>query len=53
MLAAFFIAGFGTVMVETARRLIAGEPPSAVVDGHRARLERLFDALRSGVAPRP
>ena len=27
--------------------------PSAVVDDHRARLERLFDALRSGVAPRP
>jgi AcrR family transcriptional regulator len=53
LLAAFFIAGYGTVMVETARRLIAGEPPSAVVDDHRARLERLFDALRSGVVPRP
>jgi len=53
LLAAFFIAGYGTVMVETARRLIAGEPPSAVVDDHRARFERLFDALRSGVVPRP
>jgi AcrR family transcriptional regulator len=53
LLAAFFIAGYGTVMVETARRLTAGEPPSAVVDDHRARLGRLFDALRSGVAPRP
>ena len=53
LLAAFFIAGYGTVMVETARRLIAGEPPSAVVDDHRARLERLFDALRSGVVPPP
>jgi AcrR family transcriptional regulator len=53
LLAAFFIAGYGTVMVETARRLIAGEPPSAVADDHRARLERLFDALRSGVVPRP
>lgn len=53
LLAAFFIAGYGTVMVETARRLIAGEPPSAVVDDHSARLERLFDALRSGVVPRP
>ncbi|MEU4227780.1 TetR/AcrR family transcriptional regulator [Nonomuraea sp. NPDC026600] len=53
LLAAFFIAGYGTVMVETARRLIAGEPPSAVVDDHRARLERLFDALRSGVVPTP
>jgi len=50
LLAAFFIAGYGTVMVETARRLIAEEPRSAVVDDHRVRLERLFDALRGGVA---
>ena len=28
LLAAFFIAGYGTVLVETARRLIAGEPPA-------------------------
>ncbi|WP_344440932.1 helix-turn-helix domain-containing protein [Kitasatospora nipponensis] len=48
LLAAFFIAGYGTVMVETARRRIAGEPPSAVVDDHRVRLERLFEALRGG-----
>ena len=52
LLAAFFIAGYGTVLVETARRRIAGEPPSAVLDDHRARLERLFDALRDGVVPR-
>jgi AcrR family transcriptional regulator len=51
LLAAFFIAGYGTVLVETARRLIAGEPPSAMVDDHRVRLGRLFDALRSGVVP--
>jgi AcrR family transcriptional regulator len=53
LLAAFFIAGYGTVMVETARRLTAGELPSAVVDDHRTRLDQLFDALRNGVAPRP
>jgi AcrR family transcriptional regulator len=53
LLAAFFIAGYGTVLVETARRLIAEEPPSAVVDDHHARLERLFDGLRNGVVPRP
>ncbi len=53
LLAAFFIAGYGTVLVETARRRTAGEPGSAVVDDHRARLERLFDALRSGVLTRP
>ncbi len=52
LLAAFFIAGYGGVMVETARRLIAGEPPAAVADDHRARLERLFAALRDGVGPR-
>jgi AcrR family transcriptional regulator len=51
-LAAFFIAGYGTVLVETARRRIAEERPGAVVDDHLARLERLFDALRSGVGPR-
>lgn len=52
LLAAFFIAGYGTVLVETARHLIAGEPLSAaVVDDHRTRFERLFDALRSGVVP--
>jgi AcrR family transcriptional regulator len=51
LLAACFIAGYGTVLVETARRLIAAEPPSALVDDHRARLQRLFTALRSGFAP--
>ena len=53
MLAAFFIAGYATVMVETARRLIEGEPLTALLDGHHARFERLFDALRHGVASRP
>jgi AcrR family transcriptional regulator len=51
LLAAFFIAGYSTVLVETARRLIAGEPPDTVVDDHHARFERLFDALRGGVVP--
>lgn len=53
LFAAFFIAGYGTVMVETARRLIAGEPFGAVVDDHRAGFERLFDALRDGVRRHP
>ena len=51
LLAALFLAGYSSVMVETARRMIAGEAPTAVVDDHRKRLERLFDALRSGVIP--
>lgn len=45
LFAAFFIAGYSTVMVETARRLTAGEPTGPVIDDHRARLERLFTAL--------
>lgn len=45
LLAAFFVAGYGTVLVETARRVLAGETPDAVADDHRARLERLFAAL--------
>ncbi len=53
LLATFFIAGYATVLVETARCRIAGQPPGAVMDDHRARLERLFEALRNGVVPRP
>jgi len=53
LLAALFIAGYSWVLVETAGRVMAGEPPAAVTDDHRARLERLFDALRSGVAADP
>jgi len=49
LLAALFIAGYSTVLVENARRLVAGEPPGAVAGDHPARLERLFDALRGGV----
>lgn len=51
LLAAFFIAGYTSVMAATARRLIAGEPPSDLLDDHRGRFELLFDALRGGVVP--
>lgn len=51
LLAAFFIAGYSAVMVETARRLITGEPTSIVVQDHRVRLDRLFTTLRDGVGP--
>lgn len=53
LLAAFFVAGYRTVIVETARRRLAGEEPSILVADHSARLERLFDAIRSGVVFRP
>jgi hypothetical protein len=49
LLAALFIAGYTTVLVGTARRVLAGESPDSVVGDHRARFERLFDALRAGL----
>ncbi|WP_329001641.1 TetR/AcrR family transcriptional regulator [Kribbella sp. NBC_00709] len=49
LLAAFFIAGYTTVLVETARRMTAGDAPADVSADHRARLDRLFDSLRNGV----
>jgi AcrR family transcriptional regulator len=49
LLSAFFIAGYSTVIVENARRLVAGESPNVVADDHGARLEGLFEALRNGV----
>ncbi|MEU4247762.1 hypothetical protein AB0F15_10155 [Amycolatopsis sp. NPDC026612] len=51
LLAAFFIAGYSATLVETARRRIAGEPATTVGQDHRARLDRLFTALRNGVGP--
>ncbi|MES2171594.1 MAG: helix-turn-helix domain-containing protein [Actinomycetota bacterium] len=51
LLAALFIGGYSAVLVGTATRLMAGDDYAAVVDDHRERLERLFDALRDGVRP--
>ncbi|WP_427890927.1 TetR/AcrR family transcriptional regulator [Kribbella sp. GL6] len=48
LLAAFYVSGYTTVLVETARRQLAGESPDEVVDDHRARVELLFDRLRTG-----
>lgn len=50
LLAALVIAGYTTVMTETARRVIEEGAPDPVVDDHRQRLGRLFDALKNGVA---
>jgi len=50
LLAAFFLAGYTTVLVESARQLIAHREHSAVVADHKARLERMFDALCNGLA---
>lgn len=51
LFAAFFIAGYRTVLIETARRRLAGDSSEDIVADHRVRLERLFDALRRGVLP--
>jgi len=49
LLAALFLAGYSTVLIATGRTVIAGEARDVVLDAHRARLERLFDALESGL----
>lgn len=49
LFAAFFTAGYATVLVRTATRLIDGDDPDVVAEDHRARLERLFISLRNGV----
>ncbi|MDQ1546594.1 MAG: hypothetical protein QOH69_1498 [Actinomycetota bacterium] len=49
LLAALFLAGYSSVMVSTATRLLAGGPYAAVVKDHRIRLDRLFDTLRNGI----
>ena len=48
LLAAFLVAGYTTVLTETARRLMAGETPDDVAEDHRARDEDLDDKLRNG-----
>jgi AcrR family transcriptional regulator len=49
LVATLFLAGYASVLVETARQAMAGTSTSAMLDDHRARLERLFDALGNGV----
>jgi AcrR family transcriptional regulator len=49
LLAPFFIAGYTSVLVASARRLLADDAPGSVADDHRARLDDLFAALRHGV----
>jgi AcrR family transcriptional regulator len=51
LFAALFLAGYSTVMVETARRVLTGEVASSVVSDHGVRLERLFDTLGNGLNP--
>ncbi|WP_328329956.1 TetR/AcrR family transcriptional regulator [Kribbella sp. NBC_00382] len=50
LLAAFFMAGYTTVLLETARQRLAESPGATVEADHRTRLDHLFTALRQGVA---
>jgi AcrR family transcriptional regulator len=50
LFAAFFVAGYASVLVDAARRMIGGEAPADLVGAQRTRFERLFESLRSGVA---
>jgi AcrR family transcriptional regulator len=49
LFATLFLAGYAAVLVVTARRTMAGDERGDVLDDHRARLEQLFDVLRSGL----
>jgi AcrR family transcriptional regulator len=51
LVATLFLAGYASVLVQTARQAMAGTLPAAMLDDHRARIERLFDALVNGVGP--
>lgn len=54
LLAALVVAAYRTVFVDTARRLLAGDPVAEVAEDHRARLETAFTALeRTGLGRRP
>ncbi|HEY1530904.1 MAG TPA: TetR/AcrR family transcriptional regulator [Galbitalea sp.] len=50
LFATLFLAGYSSVLVETARRVVAGETMTGIVDDHGARLDRLFVGLRKGIA---
>ena len=47
LFAAFFLGGYSTVMVTTARHLLDGADPESVLADHRRRLEALFTALEA------
>ncbi|MGO4592538.1 TetR/AcrR family transcriptional regulator [Leifsonia sp. 2TAF2] len=48
LLAALFTAGYETMLVHAARRLVAGDPAESLEADQRARLDDLFDVLRGG-----
>jgi hypothetical protein len=49
LVAAFLVAGYTCILIETASGLTAGFPHETLVDQHRSGLERLLRALDTGV----
>jgi AcrR family transcriptional regulator len=49
LLAALFLAGYETVYLGSASRVMAGKSPEAIVAAHRAGLDTLFATLRDGL----
>lgn len=49
LFAALVIAGYSTILTATAQQVIAEGSPDPVVEDHRRRLGRLFDALQDGL----
>ncbi|MFE5009548.1 hypothetical protein ACFRAI_38290 [Streptomyces sp. NPDC056637] len=47
--AALTVAAYRSVYVSTARRLLAGEKAAGLVDDHRARVHKAFDALEAAL----
>ncbi|MFD4709802.1 TetR/AcrR family transcriptional regulator [Streptomyces sp. NPDC058430] len=47
--AALTVAAYRSVYVRTARRLLAGERAATLVDDHRARVHKAFDALEAAL----
>ncbi|MFG1910344.1 TetR/AcrR family transcriptional regulator [Kribbella sp. NPDC048928] len=48
LLAAFFVAGYTTVLTRTAARQLAGDTAAEVADDHRGRVDHLFAKLADG-----
>jgi AcrR family transcriptional regulator len=49
LFATLFLSGYASVLVGTARRVMGGDSIAAVRENHRERLDRMFDALRTGL----
>jgi AcrR family transcriptional regulator len=51
LLAALIIAAYRSVVTETVRQIMKGDPMPGVAAGHRRRLDAAFDVLETAAAP--